>query len=108
MQPLWASPTPLPGAYGQQVVQHTGELANFIRFQSRMNHLFSMVGTLNKLPVAASGMIFFDDPITLGSISAIGVGFFAGVIYAVAKNNQKKTEGRMQADVIIPLTNRKA
>jgi GDP-mannose transporter len=72
-----------------------------------MNHFFSMVGALNKLPVAASGMIFFDDPITLGSISAIGVGFFAGVVYAVAKNNQKKTDGRMQADVIIPLTNRK-
>ena len=65
MQPLWVSPTPLPGAYGQQVVQHTGELANFILFQSRMNHLFSMVGALNKLPVAASGMIFFDDPISV-------------------------------------------
>lgn len=67
-----------------------------------------MVGALNKLPVAASGMIFFGDRITLGSISAIGVGFFAGVVYAVAKNNQKKKmDGRMQADVIIPLTNRK-
>ena len=90
MQPLWASPTPLPGAYGQQVVQHTGELANFILFQSRMNHSFNMVGALNKLPVAASGMIFFNDPITLGSISAIGVGFFAGVIYAVAKTIRRK------------------
>jgi GDP-mannose transporter len=68
---------------------------------------YSMVGALNKLPVAASGMIFFDDPITLGSISAISVGFFAGVVYAVAKNNQKKKDRRMQADVIIPLTNRK-
>ena len=66
-----------------------------------------MVGALNKLPVAASGMIFFGDPITLGSISAIGMGFFAGVVYAVAKSNQKKMDGRMQADVIIPLTNRK-
>lgn len=66
-----------------------------------------MVGALNKLPVAASGMMFFGDPVTLGSISAIGVGFFAGVVYAVAKSNQKKTEGRIQADSIIPLTNRK-
>jgi len=68
---------------------------------------YSMVGALNKLPVAASGMLFFGDPITLGSISAIGVGFFAGVVYAVAKNNQKKMDGRMSADTIIPLTNRK-
>jgi GDP-mannose transporter len=66
-----------------------------------------MVGALNKLPVAASGMIFFGDPVTVGSISAIGVGFFAGVVYAVAKNNQKKMDGRMPGDVIIPLTNRK-
>ena len=65
-----------------------------------------MVGALNKLPVAASGMIFFGDPATLGSISAIGVGFFAGVVYAVAKNNQKRTERRIPADVIIPLANR--
>jgi GDP-mannose transporter len=66
-----------------------------------------MVGALNKLPVAASGMMFFGDPVTFGSISAIGVGFFAGVVYAVAKNNQKKMDGRMQAAPIIPLTNRK-
>ena len=67
-----------------------------------------MVGALNKLPVAASGMMFFGDPVTFGSISAIGVGFFAGVVYAVAKNNQKKMDGRMQAGPIIPLTNRKS
>jgi len=68
---------------------------------------YSMVGALNKLPVAASGMLFFGDPVTLGSVSAVGVGFFAGVVYAVAKNNQKKMESRMQADGMIPLANRK-
>ena len=48
-----------------------------------------MVGALNKFPVAASGMIFFGDPVTFGSVSAVGVGFLAGLVYAVAKNNQK-------------------
>ena len=66
----------------------------------------SMVGALNKLPVAASGMLFFGDPVTLGSISAISVGFFAGVLYAVAKNNQKKSEARHQADSILPMNRR--
>jgi GDP-mannose transporter len=66
-----------------------------------------MVGALNKLPVAASGMIFFGDAVSFGSISAIGVGFFAGIMYAIAKTNQKKTESRTQADTIIPLTSRK-
>lgn len=68
---------------------------------------YSMVGALNKLPVAASGMLFFGDAVTFGSVSAVGVGFFAGIVYAVAKNNQKKTEGRLQADAIIPLASRK-
>ncbi|KAL5531638.1 VRG4 [Sanghuangporus baumii] len=69
---------------------------------------YSMVGALNKLPVAASGMLFFGDPVTLGSVSAVTVGFLAGVVYAVAKNNQKKAESaRNQADSIIPLAHRK-
>ncbi|KAJ7050566.1 UAA transporter [Mycena amicta] len=65
---------------------------------------YSMVGALNKLPVAASGMLFFGDPVTFGSVSAVGLGFFAGLVYAVAKNNQKSTETR--DDAIIPLTRR--
>ncbi|KAF9078065.1 hypothetical protein BDP27DRAFT_1310710 [Rhodocollybia butyracea] len=68
---------------------------------------YSMVGALNKLPVAASGMLFFGDAVTFGSVSAIGVGFFAGLLYAVAKNNQKKADSRMRSEVIIPLSNRK-
>lgn len=67
-----------------------------------------MVGALNKLPVAASGMLFFGDPVTAGSVSAVGMGFFAGVLYAIAKNNQKKSEKRSGPELIIPLTNRKA
>jgi GDP-mannose transporter len=67
-----------------------------------------MVGALNKLPVAASGMLFFGDAVTLGSVSAIGLGFFAGILYAVAKNNQKNAELRAQGESIIPLANRNA
>ena len=59
---------------------------------------------MNKLPVAASGMIFFGDAVTVGSVSAVGVGFFAGVVYAVAKNNQKKAEAANQSPSVLPLT----
>src|SRR4051812_4520097 len=52
--------------------------------------LRSMVGALNKLPVAASGMIFFGDPVNFGSVSAVGSGFVAGLVYAIAKQNQSK------------------
>lgn len=50
---------------------------------------YSMVGALNKLPVALSGMVFFHDPpVTFSSVSAILVGFFAGLVYAFGKNKQ--------------------
>lgn len=46
---------------------------------------YSMVGALNKLPIAISGLVFFDAPVTLASVSAIFVGFVSGVVYALAK-----------------------
>lgn len=47
-----------------------------------------MVGALNKLPIALSGLIFFDAPVTFPSVSAIVVGFVSGIVYAVAKIKQ--------------------
>jgi GDP-mannose transporter len=61
---------------------------------------YSMVGALNKLPIALSGLIFFDAPVTFGSVSAIFVGFISGIVYALAKvrqNNKPKT--------VLPTTN---
>lgn len=56
---------------------------------------YSMVGALNKLPIALSGLIFFDAPVTFGSVSAIFIGFVSGIVYAVAKmrQGQQKKEG---------------
>ena len=58
---------------------------------------YSMVGALNKLPVAASGMLFFGDPASFGNVSAIGVGGLAGLVYAVAKTNQAKVDAANRA-----------
>ncbi|KAI4271141.1 MAG: hypothetical protein LQ337_006214 [Flavoplaca oasis] len=49
---------------------------------------YSMVGALNKLPIALSGLIFFDAPITIPSVSAIAVGFVSGIVYSLAKVKQ--------------------
>jgi len=46
---------------------------------------YSMVGALNKLPIAVSGLIFFDAPVTIPSVAAIFVGFVSGIVYALAK-----------------------
>lgn len=51
---------------------------------------YSMVGALNKLPIAISGFVFFDAPITLGGVSAIFIGFVSGIVYAWAKIREKE------------------
>ena len=48
-----------------------------------------MVGALNKLPIAISGLVFFDAPVTLPSVSAIAVGFVSGIVYTLAKVKQQ-------------------
>lgn len=55
---------------------------------------YSMVGALNKLPIAISGLVFFDAPVTLPGVGAIGVGFVSGVVYAVAKVWQKEEQAK--------------
>lgn len=51
---------------------------------------YSMVGALNKLPLAISGLVFFSAPVTFGSVSAIIVGFISGIVYALARVKQSK------------------
>ena len=61
---------------------------------------YSMVGALNKLPIALSGLIFFDAPVTFPSVSAIAVGFVSGIVYALAKVRQSA-----KSKHILPTTN---
>ncbi|KAF9914997.1 GDP-mannose transporter into the lumen of the Golgi [Lobosporangium transversale] len=49
---------------------------------------YSMVGALNKLPVAASGILFLGDPATASSILGILLGFLAGLLYSYSKTDQ--------------------
>lgn len=51
---------------------------------------YSMVGALNKLPIALSGLIFFDAAVNFWSVSSIMVGFASGLVYSVAKQKQQK------------------
>ncbi|KAI3405827.2 VRG4 [Candida oxycetoniae] len=62
---------------------------------------YSMVGALNKLPIALSGLIFFDAAVNFWSVSSIFVGFAAGLVYAVAKQKQSK-----EAAQSLPTTNK--
>lgn len=74
--------------------------ANCVRVTSSTT--YSMVGALNKLPIAISGLIFFDSPVTMASVSAIFVGFVSGLVYALAKVWQKKAESGGPQKGILP------
>ena len=65
---------------------------------------YSMVGALNKLPIAVSGLIFFDAPVTFPSVSAIAVGFVSGIVYAVAKVKQN-SKPKQSGYSVLPTTN---
>ncbi|KAM0753996.1 UDP-galactose transporter [Meredithblackwellia eburnea MCA 4105] len=47
---------------------------------------------LNKLPVAVSGMVFFGNPVNVRSVSSVLLGFFAGIMYTQAKQQQKAAQ----------------
>ncbi|KAL6406865.1 putative gdp-mannose transporter protein [Ilyonectria robusta] len=46
---------------------------------------YAMTGALNKLPLAISGFVLFSTPVTCGNVSAIGIMFLSGIVYALAK-----------------------
>lgn len=56
---------------------------------------YSFVGYLNKLPLAISGIVFFGAPVTFGSVSAILLGFFSGLVYGYGKVKQKEQSSQV-------------
>ena len=50
---------------------------------------YSMVGALNKIPIALSGLLFNDAPVTIANVSAIAVGGASGLLYSYAKAVEK-------------------
>lgn len=91
-----------PGRQGPMIAAmiFTGVSSIFISYTSAWcvrvtsSTTYSMVGALNKLPIAVSGLVFFDAPVTLASVSAIFLGFVSGIVYAVAKIWQGKDKDR--------------
>ncbi|KAJ2664860.1 GDP-mannose transporter into the lumen of the Golgi [Coemansia sp. RSA 1200] len=55
---------------------------------------YSMIGALNKLPIALFAMLWFPDPVTAGGVLAVILGFAAGIVYTHAKNLQKRDQPR--------------
>lgn len=48
--------------------------------------IYSLVGSLNKVPLALIGLLAFNMPWTVPNLLSILVGTLAGVVFAVAKS----------------------
>jgi len=87
---------------------YSGLCAIFISYSSAWcirvtsSTTYSMVGALNKLPIALSGLVFFDAPVTFGSVSAIFIGFVSGLVYAWGKIRQSE-----KSTISLPTTTNK-
>ncbi|KAJ3202208.1 GDP-mannose transporter into the lumen of the Golgi [Entophlyctis luteolus] len=68
---------------------------------------YSMVGALNKLPISISGMLFFGDPVSFGSVSGVLIAFAGGILYSHGKNEQARlNSGRLPVPVTDPSLNK--
>jgi GDP-mannose transporter len=51
--------------------------------------IYSLVGALNKIPVAMAAILLFREPTSLNNLISIGVGLGAGILFAAAKASGK-------------------
>ena len=56
---------------------------------------YSIVGSLNKIPIALLGIIIFSAPTTWANMISISIGLFAGIVFVKAKasESQRKQDG---------------
>ena len=52
--------------------------------------IYSLVGALNKIPVALVGLLAFHEPTNPKNLASIILGLLAGVVFVQAKNMQGK------------------
>lgn len=58
---------------------------------------FSLVGSLNKIPLAVLGMLLFKAPTSLNNVVSVMIGLAAGVVFAHAKSQSAVGGGGGQA-----------
>jgi GDP-mannose transporter len=67
---------------------------------------YSMVGALNKLPIALSGMIFFKKEramVNLWTVLSVILGFASGLVYSVSQMAGKSKIMQERAPERVPL-----
>lgn len=85
---------------GFQIAAVTSALLSFLISIASMWFLscttattFSLVGSLNKIPLATLGMMLFKAPTSTNNIISVMIGLAAGVVFAHAKATSRVQEG---------------
>eukprot|EP00277_Geminigera_cryophila_P015214 CAMPEP_0179447976 /NCGR_PEP_ID=MMETSP0799-20121207/31769_1 /TAXON_ID=46947 /ORGANISM="Geminigera cryophila, Strain CCMP2564" /LENGTH=483 /DNA_ID=CAMNT_0021239251 /DNA_START=217 /DNA_END=1669 /DNA_ORIENTATION=- len=58
---------------------------------------YSMVGALNKIPIAIIGFAFFNSPTTKMGLLGVSIGLLGGIVFTLAKLNEMKEAIRRSA-----------
>jgi GDP-mannose transporter len=85
---------------GFQLAAATSALLSFLISVASMWFLscttattFSLVGSLNKIPLALLGMVLFEAPTSANNVASVTIGLAAGVVFAHAKSQSGSGAG---------------
>lgn len=59
-----------------------------------------MVGALNKMPIAVTGLLLLEREPTVGGVVVILIGFVSGLVYALAKRMEIKSAENERLGII--------
>ncbi|GBF96160.1 GDP-mannose transporter [Raphidocelis subcapitata] len=84
-EPALRSPAFLAAAAGSAAMSFLISVASMWFLSCTTATTFSLVGSLNKIPLALLGMALFSAPTSANNLASIAIGLAAGVVFARAK-----------------------
>jgi hypothetical protein len=96
-EPALRDPGFLVAAVGSALMSFLISLASMWFLSCTTATTFSLVGSLNKIPLAALGMVMFSAPTSVNNLLSILIGLVAGVVFAQAKAADARRGGAAAA-----------
>ncbi|KAK9810246.1 hypothetical protein WJX72_007245 [[Myrmecia] bisecta] len=86
LEPALHNPSFLCAVVGSGILAFLISFASLWFLSSTTATVYSLVGSLNKIPVALIGLVAFNTPWSLQNVSSVLVGLCAGAVFAKAKS----------------------
>lgn len=85
-EPALQNPRFLVAAFWSGLLAFSISFASLFFLSNTTVTTYSLTGSLNKVPLALLGMVFFDAPITGPTILSLCIGLAAGILFVIAKS----------------------